>query len=187
VNKGGGDNPDWGDAEVKLSIEDPDVQCAEDLAGSLLYLNVYDKQGIAANDDDYLIGTVALNLEALAKEDDDGQESPRGRNGGGSRQSLAKSIMGLGNSAPVFDMIEIDESIVKNGKEKGRLSCTITTWWLSDSVGKMQTVSMRRSVRHAQGKNKTKKFWPFRTKEKDRQKRRGSTAPQSRVNVSQLK
>ena len=195
VKKEGGDNPDWGEAEVKLSIEDPSIQCAEDLAGSLLYLNVYDKQGLTPNADDYLIGTVALNLETLAKEDENGHGSPRNSNDGGSRHTFAKSIMGLGNSAPIFDMIEIDEPIVKNGKEKGRLSCTITIWWLSDSVGKMQTVSMRSSVIHVQDKKKMK-FWPFRTikgRQKRRggsqhfetQKRRGSAAPQSRV--SQLK
>ena len=193
VKKEGGDNPDWGEAEVKLSIEDPAIQCAEDLAGSLLYLNIYDKQGLTPNADDYLIGTVALNLETLAKEDENGHNySPRNSNDGGSRHTFAKSIMGLGNSAPVFDMIEIDEPILKNGKEKGRLSCTITLWWLSDSVGKMQTVSMRSSVIHVQDKKKMK-FWPFRTKKKGRQKRRGgsqhfetqkrrgSAAPQSRV------
>ena len=177
VNKENGDNPDWGDAEVKLSIEDPNIECAEDLAGALLYLNVYDKQGLTPNDDDYLIGTVALNLEVLAKEDggddEEDEHSPRGNSGGGERLAFAKSIMGSGNSAPVFDMIEIDEPIVKNGKEKGRLSCTITAWWLSNSVGRVDNLSARRSMRNIQGKKKKKFKWPVGAKKKeDKQKRR---------------
>lgn len=176
VNKENGDNPDWGEAEVKLSIEDPSIECAEDLAGALLYLNVYDKQGFTPNDDDYLIGTVALNLEILAKEDggvdEEDEHSPRGSSGKGGRLTFAKSIMGLGNSAPVFDMIEIDEPIVKNGKEKGRLSCTITAWWLSNSVGRVDNLSARRSMRNIQGKKKKNAKWPFGAKKQDKQKRR---------------
>jgi len=172
VNKQDGDNPDWGDAEVRLSIEDPNIRCANDLAGSLLYLNVYDKQGLTPNEDDYLIGTVALNLEILAKDnDDDGEEdeqSPRGNGGRSGRPTFAKSIMGLGNSAPAFDMIEIDEPIVKNGKEKGRLTCSITAWWLSNSVGRGDNLSTRRIQEE---KNK-KSMWPFGRKKKERQKRR---------------
>ena len=117
-----------------------------------------------------------MNLEVLAEEDcshdEEDEHLPRCSSGGGGRITFAKSIMGLGNSAPVFDMIEIDEPIVKNGKEKGRLNCTITAWWLSNSVGGATSLSMRKSMRNIEGKKKKSK-WPFGTKKKqDKQKRR---------------
>ena len=162
VNKEDGENPDWGDAEVHLKVKQVGIDGPEDLAGANLYLNVYDLQGFSANEDDYLIGTVALNLQELAKDSDDGDD--HASSGYKERKNLFKSIKGTGNSAPIFDMIDIDEALVKNGKEKGRLCCTITAWWLNPNL-EGNSLSKRRSVRHIKG-GKKKKAWPFGGKKK---------------------
>lgn len=168
-------NPEWGDEEVQLTINEEN---AIDLKGNMLYLKVYDQVGSKRKFDDKLIGTVALNLEVLGKQKQGANmlqepSSRRSSFASSRRSSFAasrrSSVSSLRNSfqrgtsrrnsvqflsqsdVSRFDTVNIDQPILKNGKEHGRLNCSITAWWLASPE---EAFGKRRS-RH--GKSKSKK------------------------------
>jgi len=168
-------NPDWGDYEVHLKIkktdpaknggggDKPTAACekTEILGpkGAVLYLTVMNYDGAG----DGLIGTVALSLPAIYGEGKKGfgaDEMGKGEGGGG----------GGGDGAPVgdsdalpFDVIDIDEPIVRYGKQMGRLQCSMIPWKLDDSgegdkFGQRKDVHKKEKKHHHHGLKMKKWF-----------------------------
>lgn len=151
-------DPDWGEYEAHLKINRGALYTVGTkgdggerlgIKGAMLYLTVMNYDGAG----DQLIGTVALSLPTLCGECKAGFDAKR------RRDPNDKSSNHDSDALP-FDVIDIDEPIVRYGKEQGRLKCTITPWNLeggdNDLFSKRKDVKTRETKRKSKVKSKVK-------------------------------
>lgn len=149
-------DPDWGEYEVHLKIKRDAELGGRNRAssrslgaggerlgpkGAMLYLTVMNHDGAS----DQLIGTVALNLPTLCGECKAGFDASVKRD----QHDLSKHD----SDALPFDVIDIDEPIVRYGREQGRLKCTMSPWNLDGSESNL-LFSRRKTVGKRKGKKR---------------------------------
>lgn len=155
-------DPHWEHDEVKIPIN-AHLHCGESvpLTGCTLNMTVMDAEGIR-NLASPLIGTFSFNLanlvlkcfhaNAQSKRKNE-QSAPQNQDSSRaySRSSMTRrSSVGARRRGSVFNLlgirshahadenlvsVDIDESLMKNGKEVGRIQCRIEAYWEGDSSG----------------------------------------------------
>lgn len=116
-------DPDWSDEEeIHLKVLSHDKHGVPlDATGAVLYFSAFN----AASLDLTMIGTYAMNLGMLCS------KASSARRG----DLTARSSVFLKNDAMSnMTSIEIDQPLLKNGRETGRITCDIDACWLDDAV-----------------------------------------------------
>ena len=128
---------------------------SHDLSGLQLFLTVMDRRRNAP--EDTVLGTVVVNLIDMIQQCSGGDESLRDDDSKRLSKSftLAKkrrkntmnlfrtssmdiveaSNSGLEDDRIPIEVLDIDESILKNGVATGRLRCRLEVWWISSHLG----------------------------------------------------
>lgn len=116
-------DPDWSDeGEIHLKVMSHDKHGVPlDATGAVLYFSAFN----AASLDLTMIGTFAMNLGMLCAK---ANSARRG-------DLTERSSVYLKNEA-ISNMtwFEIDQPLLKNGRETGRITCDIDASWLDDAV-----------------------------------------------------
>jgi hypothetical protein len=171
----------WHEEEIHSEVK---THCSDgspiDLTGAMLRLTVMDSR---TSSDDIVVGTCAFNLvnliracrpstgessrQVLAKR---GSKSKEATMGGVSssllRSQQRMSLMNLFRRSdqvveedPDFtddpiETVEIDEPIVKNGVETGRIRCKIEAWWMDEATAKASGGSIPFSLGSSSNNNR---------------------------------
>jgi len=124
--------PDWSDeGEIHLKVKSHDKHGTPmDHTGSVLYFSAFN----AANLDLALIGTYAMNLGMLC---DKAVSARRSELNGRSSMYLKNATMSNMTS------FEIDQALLKNGRETGRITCDVDACWLDDVISAQSLRTMK--------------------------------------------
>jgi hypothetical protein len=144
---------DWGDEEIHAEVT---THCPDgspiDLSGSMLHFTVMDNRTATS---EVVIGSFAYNMADLIQSRRPSDKQERGkalskatsvrsgdtRNRPNRRMSLMNIFGGKTSEAfepserteaDPMDTIEIDEPIVKNGVETGRIKLKLEAWWMDE-------------------------------------------------------
>ena len=113
--------PDWSDeGEIHLKVMSHDKHGVPlNHTGSILYFSAFN----AANLDLSLIGTYAMNLGMLCSNACTAQRS---------KLNGRSSIFLKNQAMSEMTSFEVDQPLLKNGRETGRLNCDVDACWLDD-------------------------------------------------------
>jgi hypothetical protein len=148
---------DWGEEEIHSEVHTHGPDGAPyDLTGAMLRVTVMDRK---VSLEDVVIGTCCLNLVDLIRSCQPStressqriiqsrsmkREKSSSRVSGGNLISSAFRKMSMTFRAEVNDpsetdpitTVDIDEPLLKNGVETGRIQCTVEAWWMDEATAK---------------------------------------------------
>lgn len=129
-------DPDWSDeGEIHLKVLSHDKRGVPlDATGAVLYFSAFNAASLELT----MIGTYAMNLGMLCSVANSARRGDLT-----SRSSVYLKSDAMSN----MTTIEIDEPLLKNGRETGRITCDIDACWLDDAVKGSNLKSMRQDAR----------------------------------------
>ena len=150
-------DPDWEDEEVHFKLQSHDSYGFPfELAGSLMFITLLDHGSPLEY---HIIGSCSFNLQELFEvmhplcisKKSFLSTSANHRAGGsgpghvGARLGSNPHHESLSSDPCPIRSFNIDEPLVKNGKELGRVQCVIDAWWIDDHIAR-SSVQGRRSI-----------------------------------------
>lgn len=129
-------DPDWSDeGEIHLKVKSHDKHGVPlEHTGSILYFSAFN----AANLDLSLIGTYAMNLGKLCSNASTTQRS---------RLNGRASVFLKNQAMSEMTSFEIDQPLLKNGRETGRLYCDVDACWLDDASSSHNLHTMKNDAK----------------------------------------
>ena len=152
--------PDWGEEDIHCVVKTHHSNGEPyDLTGAQLQIVVF---SVATAGDDTPIGTFTFNLVDLLRGCNKlKHESARvlkqsirvlDKNSNAEQRSsiIAGSDFDVASGAidDVMTSAEIDEPLMKNGMEFGRLKCSVESWWMNEKTAKLVTRSPKNIMAH---------------------------------------
>jgi hypothetical protein len=129
-------DPDWSnEGEMHLKVKSHNEQGVPmDHTGAILYFSAFNAASLDLN----LIGTFAMNLGMLCATASTAQRS----------DLTARSSVYLKKDAmSAMTSLEIDQPLLKNGRETGWINCDLDACWLDDAANSQSLKSMKQDAK----------------------------------------
>ncbi len=149
-------DPDWGEDEVHFTLQTHnEAGLPLDLTGALMFITLLDHGAPLEN---HLIGSSVFNLQEIftathplchknkisPSDNRHHHVNPHGNTG---RESNSQSVVNralfsnhlrgsLASEISVVSSYQIDEPLIRYGKEMGRIQCVIEAWWIDDYIAR---------------------------------------------------
>ena len=129
-------DPDWSnEGEIHLKVKSHDKHGIPfDHTGAILYFSAFNAASLDLN----LIGTFAMNLGMLCSTARTARRS----------ELTARSSVYLKNDAmSAMTSLEINQPLLKNGRETGWINCDLDVCWLDDAANPQSLKSMKQDAK----------------------------------------